>query len=128
MSIHENGMLRGCIGTTGPTETDIAHEIINNAVSACSRDPRFSPVRETELPCLEFSVDVLGEARDAAVDELDPKRYGVIVSNGVRKGLLLPDLEGVDDPLEQVAIARSKAGIREGEDLKIQIFEVVRHH
>ena len=127
-SIHKQGQLRGCIGTIGPTRSCLAREIIENAVSACSRDPRFDPIRPEELKWLEISVDVLGEPEDISSEaDLDVKRYGVIVSNGHRRGLLLPDLEGVDTPDRQVAIARQKAGIGAAEKVKLQRFEVVRH-
>ena len=106
VSIHKQGQLRGCIGTIAPTKDSLAEEIIANAVSASSRDPRFDPICPDELPSLEISVDVLGEPesiRSAA--ELDVKRYGVIVTKGTRRGLLLPDLDGVDTVEEQIAIA-----------------------
>ncbi len=129
VSIHENGRLRGCIGTIGPTADCLAREIIQNAVSASTRDPRFQPIRPEELPWLEISVDVLGEPEDIASEaELDVKKYGVIVTSGRKRGLLLPDLEGVDTPAQQVAIAREKAGIRPKESVSLQRFRVVRHH
>ena len=128
VSIHENGRLRGCIGTIAPTRDTLAEEIIHNAISASTRDPRFSPIRGEELPYLEISVDVLGEAEDIDSEaELDVKRYGVIVSRGLRRGLLLPDLEGVDTVRQQVDIARQKAGIGPTEKISLQRFEVVRH-
>ena len=99
-----------------------------NAISASTRDPRFRPIRKEELPFLEISVDVLGEAEDIESEaELDVKRYGVIVSKGMRRGLLLPDLEGVDTVGQQVAIAKQKAGIGQSEKVSLQRFEVVRH-
>ena len=111
VSLHRNGRLRGCIGTIAPAEDSLAEEIIRNAVSAAARDPRFDPVRPEELAELEVSVDVLGEPEDIASErELDVKRYGVIVRRGARRGLLLPDLEGVDTVEQQVAIARQKIG------------------
>ena len=129
VSVHKQGRLRGCIGTIAPTEDCLAREIIQNAVSAATRDPRFSPIEAEELPWLEISVDVLGEPENiASTEELDVKRYGVIVSRGSRRGLLLPDLEGVDTVEEQVAIARQKAGIGAKEKVELQRFEVVRHH
>ena len=129
VSIHKQGQLRGCIGTIGPTRDCLAREIVENAVSACSRDPRFDPVRPEELKWLEIHVDVLGEPEDISSEaELDVKRYGVIVSSGHRRGLLLPDLDGVDTPEEQVAIARRKGGIGPKEKVRLQRFEVVRHH
>ena len=118
VSIHKFGSLRGCIGTIGPVRSSIAKEIIENGISACSRDPRFDPVTEEELPYLEVSVDVLSEPEPAAgPEDLDVKRYGVIVSSeDGRRGLLLPNLEGVDTVEEQINIARSKGGIGEYED------------
>ncbi|MBQ9060360.1 MAG: AmmeMemoRadiSam system protein A [Firmicutes bacterium] len=128
VSVHEGGALRGCIGTIGPTRATLAEEIIGNAISAATRDPRFSPIRPEELPMLEISVDVLGEAEEIDSEEdLDVKRYGVIVTNGGRRGLLLPDLEGVDTVQQQVEIAKQKAGIRTDEPVQLQRFEVIRH-
>lgn len=129
VSIHKQGSLRGCIGTIGPVTDCVAQEIINNAVSACSRDPRFSPVRPDELKYLDISVDVLGEAEDIdSSDMLDVKRYGVIVSSGRKRGLLLPDLDGVDTVEQQISIAMQKGGIRQGEKYRLQRFEVIRHY
>ena len=129
VSIHEHGALRGCIGTIGPTRASLAEEIIANAISACSRDPRFSPVRPDELPWLEISVDVLGEPEDIdSKDMLDVKRYGVIVTSGRKRGLLLPDLDGVDTVDQQIDIARQKAGIHKFEKYSLQRFEVIRHY
>ena len=128
VSIHKHGQLRGCIGTIAPTRESLAEEIIHNAISASTRDPRFYPVTPDELDDLEINVDVLGEPEEIRSEaELDVKRYGVIVSNGLRRGLLLPDLEGVDTVAQQVAIARQKAGIGARELVKLQRFEVVRH-
>lgn len=128
VSIHEHGKLRGCIGTISPTTDSVAEEIIQNAISASTKDPRFEPIREDELKWLEINVDVLGEPEDIdSPDQLDVKRYGVIVSKGFQRGLLLPDLEGVDTVEDQIAIARQKAGIAPGEKVKLQRFEVIRH-
>ena len=97
-------------------------------MAACSQDPRFPPVRPDELDYLSYSVDVLGSPEPvSSLEELDPKRYGVIVTRGFKRGLLLPDLEGVDTVFDQVAIAKRKAGIAPGEDAKLERFEVVRH-
>ena len=129
VSIHEHGELRGCIGTIGPTRSSIAEEIIGNAISASTRDPRFPAIKPDELPWLEINVDVLGEAEDIdSEDELDVKRYGVIVSCGRRRGLLLPDLDGIDTPRQQVEIAMKKGGIHKFEKYKLQRFEVIRHY
>ncbi len=129
VSLHKNGALRGCIGTIGPTAPNLAQEIANNAISASTRDPRFFPVTEDELPFLEINVDVLGQPEDIdSKDLLDVKRYGVIVSTrDGRRGLLLPDLEGVDTVEYQVAIAMQKGGISLDEKYYLQRFEVIRH-
>ena len=128
VSIHEEGKLRGCIGTILPTRGCIAEEIICNAVSAATRDPRFDPVRADELDRLEINVDVLSEPeRIRGREELDVKRYGVIVSSGSRRGLLLPDLEGIDTVDEQVEIAMRKGGISSRDRITLERFEVIRH-
>ena len=128
VSIHKNGALRGCIGTIGPTTDCVAREIINNAISASTNDPRFPAIRPDELPFLEINVDVLGEPEDIdSKDQLDVKKYGVIVSSVGKRGLLLPDLEGVDTVDQQIEIARQKAGIHRFETMKLQRFEVIRH-
>lgn len=128
VSIKKDGMLRGCIGTTAPTQSCIAEEIRRNAISSGTQDPRFPPVRESELADLVYSVDVLS-APEPVADEsaLDARRYGVIVSSGHKRGLLLPNLEGVDSVEEQVRIARRKAGIGDHERYSLARFEVVRH-
>lgn len=128
VSLHIDGRLRGCIGTISPAQENVAWEIVRNAVSACSRDPRFPPVRASELDALEYSVDVLGQPQPVDSSALlDPKQYGVIVSCGHRRGLLLPDLEGVDTVERQLDIARQKGGIRADDPYKIERFKVVRH-
>lgn len=128
VSLHKHGQLRGCIGTFAPTQRDVATEIIVNAVSAGTEDPRFWPVKLAELDELDVSVDILAapERVDGLAD-LDPRRYGVIVKQGHRTGLLLPDLEGVDTPEQQVDIARQKAGIRPDEPVELYRFTVVRY-
>lgn len=129
VSIHKFGALRGCIGTIAPTQENLALEIIHNAVSAVSKDPRFEPVKEDELEYLDISVDVLGQAEKiSSPAELDVKRYGVIVQSGYKRGLLLPDLDGVDTVEEQISIARRKGGIRPDEKVDLFRFEVVRHY
>lgn len=128
VSIHKDGKLRGCIGTFLPTRESIAREIIFNAVSASTRDPRFDPIGAEELKWLEINVDVLSAPEKiSGKEELDVRRYGVIVSSGSRRGLLLPDLDGVDTVDEQVDIARRKGGIRDSDPVTLERFEVVRH-
>ncbi len=128
VSLKKNGRLRGCIGTIEPAEESIAQEILRNAVSAGTGDPRFDPVTQDELPTLVYSVDVLGQAEPApSMDDLDVQRYGVIVTKGYKRGLLLPNLEGVNTPEEQVNIALQKAGILRNDKYTMERFEVVRH-
>lgn len=129
VSLKKSGQLRGCIGTVEPREKNICLEIINNAIAACSRDKRFNPVSEDELDEISYSVDVLSEPeRISSISELDPKKYGVIVIKGFKKGLLLPDLEGVDSVDEQLRIAKMKAGIDPDDtDVEILRFTVVRY-
>lgn len=128
VSLHENGSLRGCIGTTEPTQKNLGREIQMNAISACSRDPRFYPVAPNELDALEISVDVLKKPEPCTIDQLDPKKYGVIVTKGNKRGLLLPNLEGIDTADQQIAIAKQKAGLAADEGgCSYERFEVIRH-
>lgn len=128
VSLKKHGQLRGCIGTISAVTDNIAEEIMRNAVAAASQDPRFSAVTQEELPELVYSVDVLAQAeRIDSPDELDVRRYGVIVEKDGRRGLLLPNLEGVDTVEEQINIAKRKAGIDINEKAELMRFEVVRH-
>ena len=128
VSLKEDGRLRGCIGTIEAAQGSIAEEIIHNAVGAAVGDTRFEPVKSEELDKLIIHVDVLSEPETITSPELlDPKRYGVIVSAGHLKGLLLPDLEGIETVEQQVAIALQKAGIPKDMGFQIQRFEVIRH-
>ena len=127
VSIHKHGELRGCIGTFEPTKNNVAEEIIANAISSAMRDPRFPPVSAPELPDLEYSVDILTKPEPVEdVKDLDPKEYGVIVESGFKRGLLLPDLEGVESVEEQITICRLKAGISYDEPIKLYRFQVRR--
>jgi AmmeMemoRadiSam system protein A len=128
VSIHKRGALRGCIGTFEPQEKSVAGEIITNAISSATRDPRFPPIEPGELKDLDYSVDVLTSPEPVADEShLDPKRYGVIVEAGWRRGLLLPDLEGVDNVEYQIDICRQKGGINQDEPVKLYRFEVKRY-
>lgn len=127
VSLKKHGKLRGCIGTIGPTQSCIANEIINMAMAAGTEDPRFEPVEEDELPELVYDVDVLYPAEAATKEQLNVKKYGVIVTSGYKRGLLLPNLEGVDTIDYQLKIACAKAGIRANENYTIQRFLVERH-
>ena len=121
------GELRGCIGTVQPVEVNVLEEIVTNGIAAATRDPRFLPVQTDELSQLHYKVDVLLEPEPIAeMSELDPRRFGVIVEAGRKRGLLLPDLEGIDVTEEQVRIAREKAGIRPDESLQLFRFRVQR--
>ena len=128
VSIKKQGELRGCIGTFEPTRSSVAEEIINNAVSSSTRDPRFAPVSPDELDHLTYSVDVLTQPEPVESEaDLDPTAYGVIVRSGKRQGLLLPDLEGVDTVKRQIEICRLKAGILPDEPVELYRFEVKRY-
>lgn len=129
VSLKEEGRLRGCIGTIAPVQKNIAEEIIANAISASTKDPRFHPVQPDELDKLVYSVDVLGTPEAiTSPDELDVKRYGVIVTKGRKRGLLLPNLDGVDTVEDQITIAKQKAGISTYDAaVQLERFEVVRH-
>ena len=128
VSIHNRDELRGCIGTFEPAEANVAQEIIRNAMSSATTDPRFLPVTPEELPNLNYSVDVLTEPEAVTdKDRLDIKKYGVIVEADWRRGLLLPDLEGVDSVDHQIDICRQKAGIAPDEPVQLYRFEVKRY-
>jgi uncharacterized protein len=126
--IKKNGQLRGCIGTFSPSYACVAIETIKNAISAATKDPRFSPVQEDELEGLEYCVDILSPPEKAKdLKELDPNKYGIILVCGNRKGLLLPDIEGVDTVDEQIRITRLKACILAEEEAEVYRFEVKRY-
>ena len=128
VSLKKRGELRGCIGTISPTQPNLAQEVIHVARQASTADPRFSPVEAGELEELSYSVDVLGSPEPVStLRDLDPQRFGVIVEAGSRKGLLLPDLQGIDSAAQQVAIARNKGGIKPGEDVQLFRFGVRRY-
>ena len=124
-----DGELRGCIGTIESAKDTLAQEIIANAISAATNDPRFDAVREGELADIVYSVDVLLPAEPAEMDQLDPSVYGVIVEDESesRRGLLLPDIPGVDTALQQVEIAKRKAGISPETPVKLSRFKVERY-
>ena len=127
VSIHKKGELRGCIGTIQATTSCIAEEIIQNAISAATRDPRLLPITEEELPFLEINVDVLQPPEIInSKEKLNPKKYGVIVSCQGKRGLLLPDIEGINTVEEQIEIAKQKGNITE-DNYQLERFEVIRH-
>lgn len=132
VSLHlSDGSLRGCIGTTEPHHSSLEEEIVANAICAASQDPRFYPVEKDELAKLDISVDVLGPPEEvSSLDDLDPKKYGIIVRTiDGRRALLLPDLEGVDTVEQQLRITCRKGGIDPAADqYRIFRFQVERHH
>lgn len=131
VSIKKYGKLRGCIGTFLPAQQSLAEEILYNAVSAAAHDSRFEPIAPEELDRLVYSVDVLSTPEPiTSAEELDPHVYGVIVKSAAdrRRGLLLPDLAGIDTAEQQIAIAREKAHIMPKEPISLARFTVVRHH
>lgn len=128
VSLHDReGNLRGCVGTFLPTRSTLWEEIALNAVAAATHDPRFPPVQPEELPHLHIKVDILSPPEPVnALDDLDPRRYGILVTNGARRGLLLPDIPGVETVEQQIAIARQKAFIEPDEPVEIYRFTVQR--
>ena len=130
VSIHkQSGELRGCIGTVQPMEPDLAHEVIRNAIAAASRDPRFAPLSSSELVGLDYSVDILAAPEPVgSIADLDPKQFGVLVVSGIKRGLLLPDLAGVDSAGMQLAIAMEKGRIAATEAYQVFRFRVERFH
>ncbi len=129
VSLHIDNKLRGCIGTITPIQNSIAEEIIQNAISAGSRDYRFLKVRPNELERMEYSVDVLKPSESiSSIDELDITKYGLIVISGNKSGLLLPNIDGIEDEYHQLQIAKRKAGINDSDDFRMERFEVERHN
>lgn len=128
VSIHKNGNLRGCVGTINPARGNLAEEIIANAISAATNDPRFAPLRSDEVYSIEIKVDVLGGLEKVASEsELDSSRYGVVVEAGQKRALLLPNLDGIDSVEKQLEAVKQKAGIDETEECELYRFEVERH-
>ena len=124
-----DGNLRGCIGTIAPTCETIAEEIIQNAISAATRDPRFAPVAVEELPVLTYGVDLLSQPEAArGPEDLDPSQFGVVIEtiDGARRGLLLPRIEGIETVDEQWQAVHRKAGIPIGTPVKVERFSVTR--
>jgi AmmeMemoRadiSam system protein A len=127
VSLHSRGQLRGCIGTIAPVTDSLAEEVVRNAIQAATSDPRFPPVGTAELGDLDIKVDVLHPPEPAELADLDPATYGVIVTSGARRGLLLPDLDGVDTVEDQVGIAMRKGQIGPGDPIELERFRVDRY-
>jgi AmmeMemoRadiSam system protein A len=123
------GSLRGCIGTVSPSRESVAEEIIQNAISAATQDPRFPPVVPGELSGLTYGVDVLMPPEEVGgIADLDPALYGVIVESpgGRRRGLLLPRIDGIDTPDQQWRAVHHKAGLTVGDPVRVERFKVIR--
>ncbi|WP_018962863.1 AmmeMemoRadiSam system protein A [Coprothermobacter platensis] len=131
VTLEENGELRGCIGTIEPIYDNLAQEIINNAIAAGTEDPRFPPVTVDELDIIDYTVEVLSSLEEVADESaLDPKRWGVVVQSKLRpyrKGVLLPNLEGVDSVQEQIRICRLKGGISHSEEVRLFRFTTEKY-
>jgi len=127
VSLKKDGQLRGCVGTYRPERETVAEEVVHNAIASAVRDPRFSPLHLRELEAIECSVDVLSPPEPTAPGKLDPYRYGVIVVQGTRRGLLLPDVEGIRSVEAQIRIAKEKAGISVDEACQLFRFQVQRY-
>ena len=116
------------MGTFMPTKNTVGEEIVDNAITAAINDPRFEPIKEDELKYLEINVDILSDLEDVkSISELDVKKYGIVVTSGFKRGLLLPDIDGVESVEEQIRVAKEKGNINENEDFKIEKFTVERH-
>lgn len=125
-----NGQLRGCIGTIEPACATVAEEIIQNAISAATRDPRFPPVAQHELAGVAYGVDVLAHPEPASgPEDLDAALYGVIIEtwDGSRRGLLLPGIEGIESVEQQWRAVHLKAGITPGTPVRVERFTVARY-
>ena len=128
VTLYKENALRGCIGTMVPYRENLLEEIRGNAISAAFNDPRFEPLKKDELEGLEISVDVLSEMEEIEdIKELDPKKYGILISDGRSQGVLLPDLEGIDSVEQQIEVAMNKAGITRKPGLVIKKFTVKRY-
>lgn len=124
---NESG-LRGCIGSAYPLRQDLFQEIIENAISVCDKDDRFEEVDESELSELFISVDVISEPQKVGgILDLNPKKFGIVVETKEKQGVLLPEIEGIRTPSDQLRLALKKAGIDEYEEYTIKRFTVERH-
>jgi AmmeMemoRadiSam system protein A len=130
VSLHGASGLRGCVGSITGEEDTIEAEVSRQAINAAVHDPRFPPLREAEIDDLDITVYLLGTPEEVlGLSSLDPARFGVIVESARgRRGLLLPDLPGIDTPEAQVDIARRKAGIRPEESIRLYRFEALVLH
>jgi len=127
VSLKKSGQLRGCVGTYRPTQATVADEVIYNAIASATRDPRFKPLTLAELNQIECSVDILASPVPATHNDLDPQRFGVLVVQGSKRGLLLPALEGISTIEEQIRTAKEKAGILTDSDCFLYRFDVKRY-
>ena len=123
VTIEKDGRLRGCVGTYLPVRGNIVEEIIHNAIAAATEDYRFGAIKKAELPRLSYIVYILQKPEKVSdIAELDPKKFGIIIKAGERSGLLLPELEGVNTVVEQIAICCEKGGIMLKQD-NVEIYK-----
>ncbi|HET8931947.1 MAG TPA: AmmeMemoRadiSam system protein A [Polyangiales bacterium] len=124
----QTGALRGCVGHLSPTGRTLLDEVAACAIAAAERDTRFRPVSARELPSLRIEISLLSPSEPVSDhSQLDPRRYGVIVSCGGARGVLLPDVEGVDTVEDQIRIAADKGGLPANRPWEIERFEVLKH-
>jgi AmmeMemoRadiSam system protein A len=123
VTLRKHGEMRGCVGSTQPTEATAAHELIRYAIASAVRDPRFDPVRLDEVPQLTIRVQLLGPAEPITdISHLDPASYGIVVRSGERQALLLPGIEEIHTPEQQLRAACQKAGIDPHAALQLERF------
>ncbi len=127
VTVKKCGNMNGCLGTIQPTKKNLGEEIIANAIEASTDDPRFLSLNESDLDYLTFEVDVVSRLEPCKFADLDPERYGIVVTNGPRRGVLLPGLSEITDPKAQLDIALKKAGIAREERYSLQRFEITKH-
>ena len=92
VTLKEDGMLRGCIGSLVPVQS-LYESIHENAVNASLRDFRFSPVKPAELPRLEVHLSVLSPIREIqSLDEFKIGEHGIIMEKGIYRAVYLPEV------------------------------------
>ena len=92
VTIRRHGELRGCLGRIAP-DAPLAETVADLGGSVSDSDPRFNPVAPAELDDIDVEISVLTPEREVhSVAEIEPGRHGVIVEQGYRRGLLLPQV------------------------------------
>ena len=120
--------LRGCMGRTEGITPSLTQEVAECAILAATRDPRFQPLTQaTQLQELSIELSLLMPLEPIVNESaLDPQRYGVVVSAGKRRGLLLPNVDGIDTVREQLHVACQKGKIDPDEPYALSRFEVLK--